>query len=180
MAKNKPTDIETYNAEELQKIQKVRSRMAQVDPPSPERDRVTGQLLMHYQQFGEDAITGSAHFNFLLDVSEEPPYQRWQWVTEEWKQLDTGWVDRVGYALLESRVGKGLNVNPSPEQLAEFALQVIEVSTVDPAVVDEDSLKPMLLRPGRGLMADFSEAPWLRCRHGKAKINVTIFPSDSQ
>lgn len=165
-------------AGEMNAIKKLvkTARANPVTAPTEAVDRITGQLSMHFQQHGEMPLSGNCNFSFNQKASDEPAFQRWQKFDEEWKQVETGWVDAVGYILLESRVGKGLNVNPSSEQKEEFTLQVIEVSAAMPL---EDSMATMIIKPGCAMMAEFTKAPWIRCRKGTAKVNVTVFPSES-
>ncbi len=160
MASNDPMEL----AKQL-KIKKVDTKSA-----LSQEDRITLSCVLHFEQFGEEAVTGVSEGSFTQKQSEEPAFQRWVYATEDLEPMDTGWVDDVGYVLLESRVGRGLSLNPSSEQEAEMKKQIVEVRTSTDAA-------PMLLFPGLPLMAFFTEPPLLRCRHGKCKIHVTVIPN---
>lgn len=159
----------------MTELQNLIDNAQKVQAPSTELDRITIQLNAHYQQHGEDSTTSSVIYSDVAPTSETPPLQRWVSVGEEWSQLDTGWVDLVGYVLLESRVGKGLKVNPSSEQLQELLTQTIEVALSKPT---KDS-KVMLLGPRQPLLARFESPPWVRSRSKTVKMNITVFPRSS-
>lgn len=164
----------TDQPEVVTQIEGVKQPIHQLNTPTPEKDRITVQLAMHYQQFGEEPVSGSASFSYQIEQSEDPAYQRWHRASEKWKPLETGWVRAVGYVLLENRAGKGLNTNPSPEQLEEFSKQVILVATDDPSQATKVS--PLQIMPGHSMMLCPTGPLFIRCASGDVKFNVTVFP----
>lgn len=89
----------------------------------------------------------------------------------DWQELDFGWVDEVELAVLKNTEGSGLQVQPTPEEIADIALRTIELGVGEPPVP--------FARVKSGTSARFQPHGklFIRCLHGKAQCEVHAIPS---
>lgn len=106
-------------------------------------------------------------------LSDEQPYIRHAKLGVEWTKLDTGWLKKGSTLAIRNEEGLALQTIPTDEQTQEIDAKVIEVSLRGDGVVD------LLLLP-RGDSCRFCplnpETIFLRCRRGKARVNITLYP----
>jgi hypothetical protein len=145
-------------------------------------DRLTANLAIHHQHCGENPVAVQTSFSKSLSTINQPYARRVAVADNEWKRLDAGWIpqEEVGYVIIENRVGLGLAVNPTAEELAFMQNQLLFIrsTTKTPGVPDLDLTEPdWVVRPGRFFVAELGQRDvWIRASQGTLNINLTIMP----
>lgn len=115
-----------YPHTEEQKEPQVMFNQVDVTPPIPPGDKLTIVESIYHQPFGEQPTQVENRFEQILSSSEQP-YQRKLKATEEWQQLDFGWLESVGMILIVNTEGKFLQLQPTEEEKEETAKKVLEL-----------------------------------------------------
>jgi len=117
------------------------------------------------------SVDGS--FSTWLSSDESPCGPRFSFAGEEWEQIDSGWIKQASMVSISNVEGKHHQVVPSAEEKVVIASKIIEVA------VRGGEAHPFLVRPGQSMRFCPSDLSTLlvRCRAGRAKFNITIFPS---
>ena len=79
------------------------------------------------QREGESVRAVDNGFNYPI-LSSEEPYHRTLTATKEWQKLDCGWVNEASMLYVENKAGTNLLVNPTEDENATMAAQVLELS----------------------------------------------------
>lgn len=96
----------------------------------PEKpDRLTVQLGLHYESVGFPTFSQGGNFARVSDTKEQP-YQRRLSIdaSKGWINFDTGHLESVGYVLIENKIGRARQANPTDEELEAEARQHLEIS----------------------------------------------------
>lgn len=140
------------------------------------KDRVTVVEMVYHQMIstGSQPIAADVKFSRELETSEQP-YERnspTTVVTEEWTQVDTGWLETCSQLLILNEEGKHLQTNPSEEQKQETKEKIIEVTLAG-------DIAHCLIYPGESLRVTPVDlkSVFLRCRKGSARYTIWVFPS---
>jgi hypothetical protein len=133
-------------------------------------DRFTARFAMHHESAGEEPVSVSSEFSYMLQ-NREQPYTRRLVVGEEPMELDCGWVENPEWVMVQNRTGVGLQVQPTPEEAAAIAAAVVVL-----ALAGSDT--GITIAPGRGQPVPLEDVSrWrLRCRKGTAKVTIYVFP----
>lgn len=91
-------------------------------------------------------------------------------VGEEWKEVNTGWVEDVGLLVIVNNEGKFLKVNPTAEEQKAISERVVEI-TCNVACAD------WLIPAGESFMGSPAGKVFVRCRKGTAKVTVMAYPT---
>jgi len=133
-------------------------------------DRISvSEMLIH--QHPDQQPTAIEHRFSRSIKSDEQPYIRKTKVSEEWINLDFGWVENVGMLHLVNEEGGNLQTIPTEEELQALALKVIEIR-------HESSGFCWLILPGESFrgMPSTGNGLQVRCQSGIAKYTINIFP----
>ena len=136
--------------------------------PNVEHDRVTANMMVHKEGFGDEPETIQCSFAQLLTTSGHDTYQRGKYkVGPEWVALDTGHVEDPGLFIIENTPTRH-RVNPSVEQREDDAKKTIEIQAGDG--------QPFLIRPGRFFVGEVADASGLviRCAHGETTVRLMV------
>lgn len=131
-------------------------------------DRLTFVCTVYHQHSDKSPVAIDCRYSVLLETSEQL-YSRDLKVDGCWKDVESGWLNKVGFLVIENHKPKYLT-NPSAEQIAEDAKRIVEVAF--------DGHKPWLIRPGSILPAEPSDMSGLkiRCQHGCADVTISALP----
>lgn len=154
---------------------------------APRKSRITVVDMVYHQpaDLPPTTMLGDAmRFSRELE-SDEQPYERRLLATEDWKPLDCGWISKVGMLLLRNDEGF-FSVRPTPEQRAEVALRVIEI-TFDYCLNPSDSPlcsstdpygRCILVPPGEScrFFPEDAKSLRVRCRSGRAQYTISLSP----
>ncbi len=107
-----------------------------------------------------------------LDTQEQL-YKRRTTVTNEWKPLDVGWIEKPGLLVINNEEGKHLTVNPTEEEAKAIADRVVEISS------NPEGCFRILIRPGESTRFEPSDVSKLQIRSQSDKASVIIhaFPN---
>jgi hypothetical protein len=144
-----------------------------VAPPSPEKDRMTARVVLHHEQWGETPVSHTCSASRVLETKEQA-YQR-KFVLTAGKPMnfprghfaDGG---TPGMVLVESRVGKARQRNPTPAELEDERKRVVMLS--------REGVVIGYVRPGGffcGELGDLSTVT-LETPHGDVPLVITILP----
>jgi hypothetical protein len=150
--------------------------MTYTDPLNPQPQdfgRLTVVMTVHHEQPNEQPRSFPLSFCDLLQVSQES-YSRRMRATEEWMPLDFGWVhpEDVGFLIIDNIEGRGLSIQPTPEEKMATASHVIELAHVS-------SLEDYWEIPPRLFFFNPVKRPSdlrIRCRHEVAQYRITVIP----
>ena len=161
-----------YNAnlvvdEEPATVEVQQSRSPQL---TPTQDRITAVLNMYHEHHGEQPFCVPCTFSSATSTVEQP-FSRRVTVEKDPIPLDTGWIDDVGYILLENKTGESPQTIPSEEEEEELALTILKVTAGNGGI-------GMLVRPGRFLFVELEDAStvWLSAAHNTVSAIVHVFP----
>jgi len=142
--------------------------------------RLTVRETVYYQ--GPEGQPLSVETRFWTAVeSDEQPYIRQQEVGEDWVALDCGWLEELekGVVTLHNPEPRW-RVNPTPEERATAEARVIEIAFKVPGTgTISYPLTPVLVLPigtGQRLHILDLSIVRLRCRSGKVRVQVHVFP----
>jgi hypothetical protein len=138
---------------------------------SKPQDHITVVQNWYHSVIGEDPVQVEGHFSRFLSTSEQA-YTRWLKVKEAWIPIDLGWITKVGMVVIRNTGTKFTQVQPSPEQVAEAAKQVLEVSYT------KDSKRSFLIPPGETypFYPTSPEDLCIRCQHGEVRFTLWVYP----
>lgn len=131
--------------------------------------------MVHFQPIDGQPVSHESRFNRRVDSEEQPYGPRRTRVTDTWTEIDLGWLrgDNVGQLIIQNDEGKGLQTQPSPEEIRDIKSRVIEVSMGDSGPL-------FRIPPGESIRLT-SPAPELslrlRCVNGPARITFIAFPA---
>lgn len=136
------------------------------------KDRMTVQFMAHHEHHGEQPHSVQVGYSAFLEGMEQPVSRRLQ-VGPEWSAINTEWLQSPGAILLQNKTGKVTIVQPSPEELAVQALQVLEV-----CLEEGEAAAKLLVRPGGFLFIEPERASGvrMRCQSGTAPVTVNVYP----
>lgn len=142
--------------------------MSEEKQPAPDRLTVVEQV--YHQPFGEEATCISSRFSRHLKTQEQI-YQRFRrTATEEWQELDFGWIIKVGMVTIQNEVGKGLQAIPTDAEKEAMAKQVLEITFGNLVAL-------LLIPPGESIrFIPVSANLSIRCQSGKAKFSYSVIP----
>ena len=149
------------------------SHVEPLDPQPQELSRLTVLLTVHHEQVGEQPQTFPLTYSDLLETTQES-YSRRMRALEDWAPLDFGWIhpSEVGYIIIDNIEGRGLSVNPTPEEKALTASRIIELAYVS-------SLDDCWEVPPRWWFCNPVKRPSdlrIRCQNGTASYRITAIP----
>jgi hypothetical protein len=161
-------------------------------PPRKDMSTITVVGNVYYQQGPEQPTSVESRYSFTVNT-EEQPYQRIRLkVTEEWRPMESGWVQpqQCSLMLLQNLGGGPFSTNPTEEEAKEEAERVVEIGFMAPVTVDRnrDMHSPKLpkqiptalfqILPGTDCRISPTDLSvlYLRCRKGETKINLTLYP----
>ena len=135
----------------------------------------------YYQCRGEEPFQLTSRYVRHLDT-EEQPYQRKITVTEEWQELDYGWVEDISLVYIVNEEGRNRRTVPSAEELEESARKVVEATigthlVFSPEKVDGEP-PVFLIPPGEAFKAypAGNTGIYVRSQLGNTNCTITILP----
>ena len=151
------------------------------EQPKPARDTLTVVETVYHQPAGEEPTAVSVQYVRPLETQEQP-YVRKIRVGEQWQPLDLGWIEQPGMIWLTNDEGRGLQVNPTPEERAAIEAKVICLVTkvvnagVLAGILAEDDFS-WEVPPGESFRGrpTCAKRVWLRCRSGTAKATIRVY-----
>lgn len=138
------------------------------------RDRLTAQVNIYHEHWGEQPVAAHCSTQRFLDTQEQP-FQRRITVGPEWVPLSRAWgtmLESVGVILLENRAGRSLMVTPTDEEW-----EVIQDSVIQVAIQKEAHFPFARIVAGAFLLLEPEEPELLhvRCPH-PTPLLVWAFP----
>lgn len=132
---------------------------------------------VYHQGAGEEPTAVESRFFRLLQTDEDP-YLRRTKVGEDWKAVSCDWVDRPSVLTLSNEEGRGLQVQPTPEQAAATAAKVILVGVEVEGVGVSLVLPFARIEPGESCRFCPADVGRLRLRSlsGEARYSLGAFP----
>jgi len=157
--------------QEQNRVETFMERAVQVqNNPSGPVDRITMNIAIYHQQPGEEAVGMAGTHSYAVPADDEEPYRRKIKLTEEWEQVDFGWLEgRVGLLVIHNK-REITQTTPTEETPAE-ANQCVELrlrgSKADILVPLGFILPICMVDPGK-LAA--------RVKSGTKKIEILVIP----
>lgn len=153
-------------------VKAARARGIATPPSQPvlaTQDRITVRLLFNHEHHGEEPTIADLPFAKMLKTIEQP-FKRRISVTPEPKSLkDYGnWINDAGFVIIQNRVGLGLQLQPSPEELDEMSKQIVRVTL-------SGSEKGLLIKPGRFNVFEPEDAQGLALASLSGTISVMLY-----
>lgn len=149
----------------------IQEEQAQLLDPAKVKDRLVVTTAVYHQPFREQPVSVASRFVRELETNEQA-FVRRRVIDEEWQLLDCGWINRVAsYLLLVNEEGKHRQTIPTPEELADTAERVIEVS--------HNKLEAhWLILPGASMQGTPVNLHhlFLRCCKGTARLSIFLVP----
>ncbi len=145
--------------------------VVQITRKVEERDRVTAQVSITHESFGNDPIQQICVFSALLEGKEQC-YIRRLVVGRKWVPLDLGWIDpkNVGMILLENRTGTGRAANPTVEEEKATESSILQIGYRIGSKVDPQ----WIVRPKRFHVAESVDCSRIRVRAAKGEVKLTV------
>jgi hypothetical protein len=140
-------------------------------PATTAKDRLNLVLNISHEHFGDQPFGLNLVYSKMLD-SYEQVYTRRVQIGKGWELVDLGWLEESGASLvvIENLEGKGLIVNPTPDQKETIESKVLEVAY-------NQNSKESDYVPAMGFCVRTPSAPlYIRCQKGKAWYRVTCIP----
>lgn len=138
-------------------------------------DQLTVVEMVYHHVFGEETQVVESRYSRRLQGCGEQMYgPRNLTATEEWQSLDLGWVPEPGLLHIQNREGQNFQVNPTPEERADIAKRILEVS-YSPLSQGVDG---WLILPGES-MRGYPTNPgklFIRSRHGRSRYTLALIP----
>lgn len=145
-------------------------------PQPVEKPRLVVVKTLYHQQPGEDPTAIETRYVRALEDSEQV-YKRTFLVGDEWVRLPSDWLASASCVSVENKEGRFTQVKPSAQEVEEAASRIVDVGVL----VEDKShwwLPIIVVRPTQS--QDWEPVDlkglYLRCRKGKARVLVTIFP----
>lgn len=128
--------------------------------------------MIYLQSRNGEAQCVESRYMRELDTDEQL-YKRRLVITNEWKPLDVGWIEKPGLLIIHNEEGKHLTVNPTYKEKQIIADRVVEISS------NPEGCFSILVLPGESTRFQPSEVSKLqiRCRSDKASIIIHAFPN---
>ena len=157
-------------SEVIQTLKQLIDSAVPVNQSLEDKDRMTARLDMYYEKYNEEPTYVNSVMESLVPPTEEEPYQRKLKIDESWRALDIGWIERVGYILIQN-TGRSFTVHPTDEVKEEEEKKSILIRSGDG---DGDWEIPhkgfLLVKP-----TDVSKVE-LRCALKETVIHISVFP----
>lgn len=134
------------------------------------KDRITVQMNVYHESFGNQPYQISTSYSASLETIEQP-YHRRTVIGNEWTPLDLAHLsDNPGLIVIENRTGAMLHTNPTLEERMIIDLAVLEI--------DLGGGPLLFVKPKRFQVLDIANPATIkmRSRQGECKIAWTIFP----
>ncbi len=135
-----------------------------------QKGRLTVAESIYHQLPGKQPVALGEPFSKRLS-SAHRPYQYAIILTEEWKQVDGGWLIDCSLLHVANDEGKLMQRVPTIAEQEEINSRIIQVSI--------ESSKPWLVAPGetfRGCPSSLADVK-VRCGKGTARCTITVIPS---
>lgn len=134
-------------------------------------DKITIIEIVYYRRYAQQPTCVEARYTLPRDSENQQPYVRTNVeASEEWKELDTGWVDEVGMIFVRNDTGKALQVIPSDEEKQALTAQIIELS------FDRSSEHAILVPPKAGQKIIPSGPLFIRSQSGTPSYLLQVMP----
>ena len=136
------------------------------------KDILTVVEMVYLQPIDGEAQCVESRYMRELDTHEQL-YKRRMTVTNEWKPLDVGWIEKAGLLVIHNEEGQHLTANPTEEEAKTIADSIVEISS------NSEGCFRILVRPGESTRFEPSDVFKLQIRSRTAKAFVTIhaFPN---
>ncbi len=143
------------------------------------KDRISVVEMVYHRPFGDQATVIESRFSRDLQGHEQP-YTRNLKATEEWQQLDCGWLPNAGMLVIHNTEGKFLQVNPTDEERKESASKILEVcfDWPDRTGWKKDPTHCWLVLPGESMRGCPSQPRelYIHSQSGVAKYTIHLLP----
>lgn len=141
-----------------------------------DQDRMTIHMTVHHERHGLNPTSLSVAYSRLLETQSQTYIRERVQVTEEWKLLETGWVEQPGVLFIENWAGRGLKVHPTEEERAMIAQQVLLVGH-DPSAPPSWEVDPGMPFMSKIALVDGKPRPvYVRSALGAFYINFAWLP----
>lgn len=147
------------------------------------KDRITAVMQIYHQRLNQAAYmvgNDQLYFSRQCETEEQPYLRSLIKATEEWSEIDTGWIpkDKVGLLVIFNEEGKHLQANPTEKQAKEIASKVLEVSWAVWCPPVYQYTPPFLIRPREVMPFSPStiEGMFIRSRSGIARYTICALP----
>lgn len=137
--------------------------------------RITVLETSYYQSADTEPKSSEKRFTRLLEQDEEQPYgPRKMTITDEWKPLDTGWIETASFYCIENLEGRFTQTIPTQEEREAALLKTIELAIQTPS----GTVVFCTLPPGEFQRVGYRDIKRVRvrCLNGPAKAVATIYP----
>jgi len=133
--------------------------------------RISANVSLYHSLPNENPTRTQGLFSCYLK-SEEEPYRRRLKITDEWHQLDLGWVGQdCSYIIVENVLPKPIRTQ-APEPSEEIPDGMVYLGFgLDHSIV-------FRLPPGhmQYFWPEKPVEPWIRCESGETRIEITVIP----
>lgn len=135
------------------------------------KDRLTVVETVYHRPSGEDATSVESRFSRELRTINQVYLRRCR-ATEEWQNLDCGWLSSCSMLCIRNRAGTNLQVIPSDEERKETARKILEVSYCS------SPRDVWLVYPGESMRASPAQVKELRvrCQSGAVQFDLCLIP----
>lgn len=153
----------------------------------PTKNRITVVENVYHQVLSrQEQPTQYGPKPFTVDLeTDEQVCQRRSTITEEWSEIDLGWVKQAKMLVIWNDEGRFPNVIPSPVDVALASKRVLEIALVPlyPSKIDQDS--PRIALEAFGLVypqssirlfPSDSKRLQVRCQSGTCNLLIAAFP----
>lgn len=116
-------------------------------------------------------------FDRELKVEEEAYERNMCKVTEDWQEIDLGFLKGkpLSYVFVKNNEGTNLQVNPSPEEKEQIEKKILEVSFDAPWLPSGTGV--WLIPPGECFGGyPSNDSVWIRCQSGEARYSLFAAP----
>lgn len=142
----------------------------------PEGSRLTLILTAHHSRNGSQPTTTDVRYGKTL-TEDEDTYRRDIKVSEDWTNLDMGWIGNPSFLILQNLAGEGLATIPTPEKRRDIDSKIIEVGiNTDYENSPVISMISILPREIAAFTPSNSNNIYVRCINGETKLRVNTFP----
>ncbi len=131
------------------------------------KDILTVVEMVYLQSIEGEAQCVESRYMRELDTHEQL-YKRKLTVTNEWKPLDVGWIEKAGLLVIHNEEGKHLTVNPTEEEAKAIADSIVEISS------NPEGCFSILVRPGESTRFEPSDVSKLQIRSQSDKAAIII------
>lgn len=138
-------------------------------------DRVTVVETIYHSPANQQPFSIVSRFSRDLTTKEQL-YERYLTATEEWTQLESGWLgDNVGMMSIHNLEGEFLQVIPTPEEKEEAEKKILVLS---PDPFREDYPDYWLIPPRESMRGCPTrvEGLWIKSLSGNTKYRICLVP----